>query len=248
MIPTDRFLTLAPQRQFVFQPESPVYVHCTRRSIERDSGAVFLQVRMVNCGQREISTVFLSVEGFDAFGKTVYRVPELPLTNCAAAPRGVFGEDRMLVLPRTEVERLRVSVERVVFADGTRWRRLPSHRLCMPQEAGYLQCICGFPNPPQRALCQFCGSKLSAPHSEPQASEIQPLAVEKPAPISRSFTPHFPIFEDALEAEETQDTPRWARILLYIFGGMAILAAIAFLTFCLIRFGNPYSGGYSSFF
>ena len=239
MIPTDRFLTLAPQRQFVFQPESPVYVHCTRRSIERDSGAVFLQVRMVNCGQREISTVFLSVEGFDAFGKTVYRVPELPLTNCAAAPCGIFGEDRMLVLPRTEVERLRVSVERAVFADGTRWRRLPSHRLCMPQEVGYLQCSCGFPNPPQRAFCLLCGSKLSAAHCEPQESEMQPLAGEKPAPILRSFTPGIVSFAEE-EAQDAWETPRWERVLLWIFGGAAILAVIAFVIFCLAQYGGAW--------
>lgn len=237
MIPTDRFVPLAVQRQAVFQPECPVYVHCTRRSVERDSGAVFLQVRMVNCGVHEIRTVFLCVEGLDAFGKTRYRVQDLPVANCAAAPYGIFGEERMLVLPRAEVESLRVTVERVVFADGTRWHRLPPHRLCTPREAGYTECTCGLPNPPQRERCLLCGSELwsAAPA---RLAEVPDAAVfDRPAPVVRNFTPDFSIFGGE-EEQGTQETPRWALVLLYIFGGAAILAATAFLTFCLMRYGS----------
>ena len=235
MIPTDRFIPLAVQRLTEFQPESPVYVHCIRRSVERESGAVLLQVRMVNCGEREIRTVFLSVEGLDAFGKTVYRVRELPVTDCAAVPHGIFGEERMLALPRTEVDRLRVTVEHVVFADGTRWQRLPSHRLCTPQEAGCVACACGFPNPPERNRCLVCGNALPSEAQMPQtevgqSARAPAAALGRPAPIVRSFTPTVPLFEE-------EETPRWALALLFIFGGAAILAAIAFITFCLTGYG-----------
>lgn len=238
MIPTDRFLPLAMQRRKEFQPECPVYVHCSRRSMERESGAVLLQVRLFNCGEREIRTVFLNVEGLDVFGKTCYRVCELPMTDCAAKPRSIFGEEHMFVLPRTEVERLRVTVERVIFADGTRWRRLPTHRLCTPQEAGSVECACGFPNPPLRERCMACGNVLpSGPHIPLEDVPYTAAAAEKPAPILRSFTPQLaPLADD--EEQAASETPRWERVLLCIFGGAAILAVIAFVTFCLTRFGG----------
>lgn len=238
MIPTDRFVPLALERRTVFQPECPVYVHCIRRSVERRGGAVLLQVRMVNCGEREVRTVFLRVEGLDAFGKSVYRIDELPVTNCAAAPRSIFGEERMLVLPRTEVERLRVTVERVIFADGTHWRRLPSHRLCTPQEAGYAECACGLPNPPQRERCMLCGSELTPPARMQQPVHIASAASEKPAPILRNDTPRVALLVEEDEAQDTQELPRRELVLLYLFGGVAFLAVIAFLTFCLIHYRN----------
>lgn len=232
MIPTDRFLPLAMQRRQEFQPECPVYVHCSRRSIERESGAVFLQVRLFHCGEREIRTVFLNVEGLDMFGKTCYRICELPMTNCAAKPQSIFGEEHMFALPRTEVECLRVTVERVIFADGTRWRRLPTHRLCTPQEAGSVECACGFPNPPLRERCMACGNVLSADPPQPLTA-----AAEKPAPILRSFTPEIASFAEE-EEQDAWETPRWERVLLWIFGGAAILAVIAFVTFCLTQYGG----------
>lgn len=229
MIPTARFLPLAMQRRKEFQPECPVYVHCSRRSIERESGTVLLQVRLFNCGEREVCTVFLNVEGLDASGMTCYRVCELPMTNCAAKPRGIFGEEHMFVLPRTEVECLRITVERVIFADGTQWCRLPTHRLCTPQEAGSVECVCGFPNSPQRERCMACGSALPS-----RANMIlKNLRYDgKPTPILRSFTPQpAPSADD--EEQAASETPRHGRVLLRIFVGAAFLAVIA-AAFCLI--------------
>ncbi|MGM9553321.1 MAG: hypothetical protein ACI3V2_03380 [Faecousia sp.] len=236
MIPTDRFLPLAMQRRKEFQPECPVYVHCSRRSIERGNGAVLLQVRLFNCGEREIRTVFLNAEGLDVFGRTCYRVCELPMTNCAAKPRSVFGEEHMFVLPRAEVEYLRVTVERVIFADGTRWRRLPTHRLCTPQEAGSVECACGFPNPPLRERCMACGNVLPSGSRVP-LEDVRYTAAEKPAPILRSFTPQLSPWAEE-EGQAAAEMPIWERVLLCIFGGAALFAVIAFVFFCLTRYGG----------
>lgn len=237
MIPTDRFARLETQEQDVLQPDCPVYVHCTRRSVDRASGAVFLQVRMVNCSERRIGTVYLRVEGMDFGGRVCYTVRELPLADCAAAPHAVFGEERMLVLPRKEAATLRVTVERVIFEDGGLWRRCPGQMLVTPQEAGWRRCACSMPNPPQRERCLLCGQPLAAEECEmlPADSGQMQTQEERPAPIMRDFIPYSP---DALYEEEPSErsAPRILVVLLCIFGIAAVLSAIAFLTFCLLRF------------
>ena len=86
MIPTDRFLPLAMQRRKEFQPECPVYVHCSRRSMERESGTVLLQVRLFNCGEREIRTVFLNLCG---------RNPMAPAADASTLHAAGGGKRRM---------------------------------------------------------------------------------------------------------------------------------------------------------
>ena len=166
MIPAARFAPLGTQEQEILQPECPVYVHCTRRSIERESGTPFLQVRMVNRADRPVGTVYLRIEGLDASGQVRYTLRELALTGLHAAPRAVFGEERMLVLPAQEAVSVRVLVERVVFADGTLWRRAPEHRLTTLAESGWRRCVCSMPNPPQSASCLLCGRPLVPPQRE----------------------------------------------------------------------------------
>lgn len=241
MIPSARFTCLEAQRQTLLQPGCPVYVHCTRRSVERDSGTVLLQVRMVNCGEREIRTVYLRVEGLNFCGQMCYQVRELPLVDCAAAPRAVFGEERLLVLPRTEVASLRITVERVVFADGTLWRRKADARPFTVAEAGWTSCGCGMPNPPRSERCLLCGRTLASAQEPLPAQSLPPVglqtavASERPAPIVRHFTPSYWGGTEEFTQPESE-APRWLTVLLYIFGAAAILAAVAFLVFCLILF------------
>lgn len=246
MIPAARFAPLGTQEQEILQPECPVYVHCTRRSVERESGTPFLQVRMVNRADRPVGTVYLRIEGLDASGQVRYTLRELALTGLHAAPRAVFGEERMLVLPAQEAVSVRVLVERVVFADGTLWRRLPEHRLTTLAESGWRRCVCSMPNPPQSASCLLCGRPLAPPQRElpqetPQEAPQELLPVwqpepvwERPAPIVRDFTPAYP--QELYEEAEERAAPRVLVVLLCIFGGAAVLAAAAFLTFCLLNY------------
>ena len=242
MIPAARFAPLGTQEQEILQPECPVYVHCTRRSVERESGTPFLQVRMVNRADRPVGTVYLRIEGLDASGQVRYTLRELALTGLHAAPRAVFGEERMLVLPAQEAASVRVLVERVVFEGGTLWRRLPEHRLTTLAESGWRRCACSMPNPPESARCLLCGRPLAPPQRElpPEApQEVFPVwepepAPMRPAPIVRDFTPTYP--EELYEAAEERSAPRVLVVLLCIFGGAAVLAAAAFLTFCLLKY------------
>lgn len=241
MIPAGRFTLLGTQEQTVLQPECPVYVHCTRRSIERESGTPFLQVRMVNRADRPVGTVYLLVEGLDALGQVRYTLRELALTGLHARPRAVFGEERMLVLPAQEAVSVRVLVERVVFEGGTLWRRLPEHRLTTLAESGWRRCACSMPNPPERERCLLCGRPLAPPRETPQEAPREVLPVwepepvrERPAPIVRDFTPTYP--EELYDEAEERSAPRVLVVLLCIFGGAAVLAAAAFLTFCLLKY------------
>lgn len=238
MIPAARFTPLDMQRQTLLQPDCPVYIPCTRRSVARDSGDIFLQVRMVNCAEQEISAVFLCVEGLDFCGQACYQVRELPIAGCAAAPHSFFGENRLLVLPRTRTASLRVTVERVIFSDGTHWRRQPESHLCSAQEAGRMVCACGLPNPPKRERCLLCGRTLvPAVSAEAPSAPQESAAVGRPAPVVRDFTPRVGWEEDSI-GQEAARMPRWQVAVLCVFGAAAVLAAIAFLTFCLMRYRN----------
>ena len=145
----------------------------------------------------------------------------------------------MLVLPAQEAASVRVLVERVVFADGTLWRRLPEHQLTTLAESGWRRCACSRPNPPESARCLLCGRPLAPPRETPQEAPREVLPVwepepvrERPAPIVRDFTPAYP--PELYEAAEERSAPRVLVVLLCIFGGAAVLAAAAFLTFCLL--------------
>lgn len=248
MTETDRFTLLETQRHTLLQPECPIYVHCSRRCVARSTGAVFLQVRMVNCGEREIRTVFLCVEGLNAQGETLYTMRELILPDCGAKPHSVFGERQMLALERTKVCALRITVERVVFTDGMLWRRLPTHRVTTVQEAGWRFCTCGMPNPPERERCGLCRKPLSAPQEGPAlVSEAMP---EQPLLLPEELTPLFgpqiseqplPAMEDLSpeqedETDEDSGAPNWLIILACILGVGAMLALVGFLLFYLRYF------------
>ena len=147
----------------------------------------------------------------------------------------------MLVLPAQEAASVRVLVERVVFEGGTLWRRLPEHRLTTLAESGWRRCACSMPNPPERGRCLLCGRPLAPPQETPQEAPREVLPVwepepvrERPAPIVRDFTPAYP--PELCEEAEERSAPRVLVVLLCIFGGAAVLAAAAFLTFCLLRY------------
>lgn len=199
MICTDRFALHPTQRQTIFQPECPVYIHCSRRCTDQKSGTPFVQVRMVNRSERLICAVFLRIEGIRDDGAVAYAMPEVVLADCNAAPHTVFGEERLIVLEREAVQSLNITVVRVCFADGMLWRRLPGQRLTTAHEAGWLPCTCTMFNLPKAERCALCGRLLlkeeEPPETAPLAqekSENMTAFVPKPAPILRNFEPSLP--------------------------------------------------------
>lgn len=161
MIPTERFYSYPTQLHTELQPDSPVLVYCSRRCVEQRSGAVFLQTRLVNRTDRVIQAVSLRAEGLNHWGEVCFDRSGLLLTDCFAAAHSMFGDDRLLLLERTPVQRLRLRVEYVAFDDGTSWSALHKQTLTTVTEAGWIKCKCSMLNPPGGGRCALCGASLS---------------------------------------------------------------------------------------
>lgn len=240
VVSANRFLSGEIQLHTLLQPECPVLVYCSRRSTEKETGAVFAQVRMVNRTDRVTTAVMLQIEGLDPIGTVLYAQPDIILAQCNAAPHSLFGEDRMLVLQREPVASLRITVERVVFADGTSWRKLPDQKLLTAEEAGWRLCPCGMPNPAENTVCDLCGKDL------PKAEEVTPLPktetltpedirIPDDYPATQVIREYYPVTVYETEEEEPE-APKWLVILLTILGSLALAAAIGFFVYCLVYF------------
>lgn len=243
MLQTDRFVRREAQQHLFLQPESPVYVHCTRQSQDRRSGARFLQLRMVSCGEKTVETVVFDLEGLDVNGEPVCVLRGLMMTECKAEAGKIFGENRVFALPRQNFHSLRVTVRQVTFADGMSWKMLPRHAITTVAEAGWKLCHCGMPNPPERGFCRFCGERLSFEDMEITLPiELPPETFQRPAPIVRREMPT-PVPEQEIwyeepevDEEEDEGVPVWLSVLLCVFGSLAILALLAFGAFFLWQY------------
>lgn len=230
MIPNDRFLLHEVQKQTILQPECPAYIHCSRLCTEKRSQANFLQVRMVNRWDRVISSVFLGILGRDRDGSVLFDIREMVLADCNALPHTVFGENRLLALGRKYPAELQITVERIVFADGLIWRRLPGQKLVRAEEIGWTACRCGMKNPPEAAECALCGRKLKAPANREETEPVpEEKPAERPAPIVRQFIPRPPL------PEEEEGTSKGLVALLVILVILAVLAAGGFLYWCFTQ-------------
>ena len=199
VVSANRFRAEEIQLHTLLQPDCPVLVYCSRRSTEAETGAVFAQIRMVNRSDSTITTVLLQIEGLHADGSVCYTQQDIILADCNAAPRSLFGEERMLVLQREAVASLRITVELVAFSDGTTWRKQPEQKLLTIQQAGWKTCACGMPNPAENTVCDLCGAEL--PEIEepivtplPRAENLRPEDIRipdeyQPAQVIREYYP-----------------------------------------------------------
>lgn len=243
VVSANRFLSEDVQLHTLLQPESPVLVYCSRRCTEKETGAVFAQVRLVNRTDRTVTAVILQIEGLDRAGTVRYTLPDLILADCSAAPHSLFGEERMLVLQRDAVASLRITVERVAFSDGTSWRKLPEQTLQTAQQAGWRACACGMPNPGENTTCDLCGEalpeKIEAPVVTPlpKTDTLTPEDVRIPEeyPPTQVIREYYPVTVYETEEEEPE-APKWLVILLSILGSLALAAAIGFFVYCLVYF------------
>lgn len=241
----DRFAMMQTQKQPELQPECPIYVHCTRRCRDRASGSMFLQVRLVNRSDSVVNTVILQVEGLNSGGGVVYTMQELILADCDARPRGIFGENKILAIDRTPVERVRVTVERVVFSSGVIWRRMPEQRLVSEEASRWKTCKCGMRNPPQQKNCELCGrafvqavqrlDQMPSP-AEEDFPEIRVPYIPMQPPEAPAFFPEETFVPPAEPVEPEEESAGWLVVLLCVLGVVALAAAAAFLTYCVVQY------------
>ena len=254
MVATDRFLTMETYKQPEIQPDSPVYIHCSRRCVEQSTGAMFLQVRMVNRTNEPIQTVVLQIEGLSEYGVVLYTMQDVILAECHAQPHTAFGENKILALEHTPVHRVRITVERVAYEDGIIWRRQSGQRLVLARKEGWHTCQCGMRNPPEAAFCELCGRALKdealsqVPVLQPSVEDFPEIQVpyiemeppepytgmERPEPIVREFYGA----EESLpeEPEEEHGAPGWLVVLLCVFGIAALVAVTGFLAYIFMQY------------
>ena len=260
MLQTDRFLMQNTQQHGFLQPDSPVYVHCTRQCEDRRSGAKLLQLRMVNCAEDTVETVVFDVEGLTAWNEVSFSLPALVMTGCRAECGKIFGEDKVFSLKGHRAARLRITVRQVIFSNGMVWKLQPSHSITTVQEAGWEVCNCGLPYPKERVRCMLCGAVLKAEPAEeagtvqgaPQAAmdpnengyiptpvpEPKTEPESKPEPIVRSRPPMpavrpeetFPEFD---EDDEEEDEDEGVPIWLSVL--LCVFGTLALLA--LLAFG-----------
>lgn len=241
----DRFALMQTQKQPELQPDCPIYIHCTRRCRDKASGAVFLQVRMVNRSDSLVETVILRGEGLDAQGETVYTMKELILANCNAQPRSIFGENKILAIDPAPVERVRMTVERVIFSSGMIWRRMPGQGLVPGEKTLWKTCKCGMRNPPKQAHCELCGRAFVQPvpgldhmpsPGEEDFPEIPPISLTRPPESCQgpgSLPPAAVLSPDQTGEEKGR---RGLRVLLYILTAMALLSLVALIAWCIVQY------------
>ncbi|MBE6928026.1 MAG: hypothetical protein E7467_06010 [Ruminococcaceae bacterium] len=236
----ERFTLHEMKKQNMLQLHCPIHVHCSRQCTHNASGSKFVQLRMVNRSERIVCDVYISIEGTDYTGKSLFKRQMIVIPNCNAQPHSVFGEERLISLGVQENASLIVTVETVSFADGMLWRRLPSHRLT----TDYRRCSCALLNAPNAVVCDLCGKSLRTPETiekqenlplaSPKTMEpIEPIipvffkpqpyvpTYEPEGPIVRQFVPTSPPIRDSEQNEH-----RWLKICFATLAVLIVLLAL----------------------
>lgn len=211
MLPSERFSAMQTQTQHLLQQNAPVRVRCFRRILERQTGAVFLQVRMINCCEKTVQAVFLRAEGKATDVETAVSI-SVPV-SCWAEPHSIFGEEKILSLNRTMQSFQRVLVDSVVFSDGTSWSRNSDDAIQSPDA------------PPLKSPAQE-----TLPASKREENE-KPKALP---PLA-----HPAMLRPALPSERPRGPSTGARLLsllFYFLGALALITALAFVIFFLRRY------------
>ncbi len=157
------------------QPDSPVHIHAYSLTSDTQTGASYVQVRMVNRSDSEIESIFLRIRALDLLGQECYDLHCMPVAGVHAKAHSEFGDDRILLLPERRVATLEIEVEDILFHDGMIWRKQASHKLMPLSEAGWNRCSCGMYNPAEAICCALCGRSFV---TEPETTE--PLSPTSP--------------------------------------------------------------------
>ena len=208
------FVRKPMQKPRKLQPDCPVRLYSYVCNVEKQSRSHCAQLRFVNCSDRQVDSLFLRMSGMGTDGKPRYTLESVPLAGCRAEAKSVFGEERLTFLPATDIEELEITVEWVLFSDGTIWKRLPEHLFDTPEALGMTQCDCGMWNTAER--CVFCGRPVSQSAARLPVEELSPT--ESHEEVKEEFTlPEFSLDDFSNMMQETafvlrsmQETPEYS--------------------------------------
>lgn len=196
----DRFEPSKLYRQSLIQVGCPIYVHCSRVCTDRRTGDRFLQLRLVNRSDREVDSIILQIDSYDAWGNSSGKIAGLILPDCKAQPHSIFGEDRLIALGKLRGVKTEVTVESVRFSDGMIFSARASHAPIPLEETDWEVCACGLPHEPEQARCDLCGRSLQKPVVQPIAvpsvpvTEVTPAAETLEIPRQEDMPPQPPVF------------------------------------------------------
>jgi hypothetical protein len=156
------FIRKPVQKPRKIQPDCPVRLYSYVRSVEEYGRAHCVQLRLVNCAEREVESLFLRICGLGTDGSLCYRLESVPLARCMGAPRSAFGEERLIFLPSAEIAELEITVEWVLFSDGMIWKRLPEQRFDSHEALEMVRCACGMWKGDEKEPCGFCDRPAGA--------------------------------------------------------------------------------------
>ena len=188
------FIRKPVQKPRKIQPDCPVRLYSYVCSVEEHGRAHCVQLRLVNCTEREVESLFLRICGLGTDGSLCYRLESVPLARCMGAPRSAFGEERLIFLPSAEIAELEITVEWVLFSDGMIWKRLPEQRFDSHEALEMVRCACGMWKGDEKEPCGFCDRPAGAPAVLPLEPTEELLPSEKP--VEKPLLPerHFEAF------------------------------------------------------
>ena len=195
------FVRKPMQKPRKLQPDCPVRLYSYVCNVEKQSRMHCAQLRFVNCTDRQVDSLFLRVSGMGTDGKPRYTLESVPLAGCRAEAKSVFGEERLIFLPATDIEELEITVEWVLFSDGMIWKRLPEHAFDAPEALGMGQCDCGMWNATER--CVYCARTVNKPAPQPLVEEEPLLPVPTVEEKSGFSVPELSMDEFANMMQET---------------------------------------------
>ncbi len=195
------FVRKPMQKPRRIQPACPVRLYSYLCSVEKRSGVRCVQLRFVNCSDRQVESLFLRICGLGKKGEICYTLESVPMANCAAEPRSVFGEERLIFLPSAEIAELEITVEWVLFSDGMLWKRLPEHPFDSPEALGMVQCACGMWNGEER--CDFCARPVHLPAVQAPVPKKQPEPLQHTPPDEEKEAEDFSIPDLSVEEFES---------------------------------------------
>ena len=204
-----KFVYSPMQKPAAIQPQCPVYIHGYVLARQKYGEAAFVQIRMVNRGDRSVRSVFLRIEGKDPFGNSLYDLQYVPVLDCGGDSGRIFGEEQPLFLPQGDVSTLDISVLDILFEDGMIWRKQSGHALMTAEEAGWVTCSCGMKNPAGHP-CAYCGMEVeqtaTLPVEEPAVSQEEPTE-EMPAVMQESSVEEPAIMQESPVEEPAAEIP-----------------------------------------
>ena len=169
----------------------PIQVQRYRLAEDQDRGITLLQLRMGNRSDKAIKIVFLRVEAPAAEDGTVRKLSGVTFASCDAEPGEPFGEDRVIILPWSEIAEVRICVELVVFSDGQRWKERVSTSWVMEKPL----CEAPIPTLMQEPEAEEPPLEEQPPVLRPEAEETAELETSA-EPWEPEASSAFPVYEE----------------------------------------------------